>query len=88
MGLFRRIGGWVRDRIESAVDWVKDKLGISSYSSNRVEDQINVDKVLAEYRESIQPDVDHLEEKCMRKISTLFIELKNKSKILNSSEDL
>ena len=65
MGLLGFFIDWVADKIERAVDWINDKLGGSSYVNSSVEDQIDVDKVLSEFRDSIQGDVDQL--KLLRK---------------------
>ena len=70
---------FAKEKVEQAVEWVKDKLGNSSYDSSSVSDQIDVDKVLSEFRESIQGDIDLKEEESMNNLDTLFIDLKKKT---------
>lgn len=83
MGLFSTIGGWIKsavekvvEKVEEAVDWVKDKLGSKTYDNDSLEDQIDVDKVLSEFRDSIQGDIENTEKKCMSEIANMFSELK------------
>lgn len=80
MGWLSDARDWVCDKVATAVDWVKDKLGRKSYSSSSIDDQIDVDKVLADFRDRIQGDVDKSETKCMNNISTLFENLKVKTR--------
>ena len=80
MGFFGFLIDWVADKIERAVDWINDKLGGSSYVNSSVEDQIDVDKVLSEFRDSIQGDVDQSEKKCMSSVEGMFSDLKKKTK--------
>ena len=80
MGFFGFLIDWVADKIERAVDWINDKLGGSSYASRSVEDQMDVDKVLSEFRDSIQGDVDQSEKKCMSSVEGMFSDLKKKTK--------
>ena len=80
MGLLGFFIDWVADKIERAVDWINDKLGGSSYASSSVEDQMDVDKVLSEFRDSIQGDVDQSEKKCMSSVEGMFSDLKKKTK--------
>ena len=80
MGLLGFFIDWVADKIERAVDWINDKLGGSSYVNSSVEDQIDVDKVLSEFRDSIQGDVDQSEKKCMSSVEGMFSDLKKKTK--------
>lgn len=79
-GFLRDVKDWVVDQVEKAVDWVMDKLGGNSYDNNSVEDQIDVDKVLSEFRDSIQGDVNQSEKKCMRNVDGMFSDLKKKTK--------
>lgn len=80
MGFFGFLIDWVADKIERAVDWINDKLGGSSYVNSSVEDQIDVDKVLSEFRDSIQGDVNQSEKKCMSSVEGMFSDLKKKTK--------
>ena len=80
MGLLGFFIDWVADKIERAVDWINDKLGGSSYVNSSVEDQIDVDKVLSEFRDSIQGDVNQSEKKCMSSVEGMFSDLKKKTK--------
>lgn len=56
------------------------KLSRSKYDHDSVEDQVDVDAVLAEHRESIRSEVEKKEENCMNSISVLFDELKDKTR--------
>ena len=83
MGIWDLIGeavDWVKEKIEDAVDWVKDKLSSKTYDEDDVEDHIDVDAVLAEFRADIKDDVDKVEKKCMDTIYSLFLELMEKTK--------
>lgn len=87
MGLFSWLGEkisdgfeWVSEKISNAVDWVKDKLGKKKYDENAVEDHVDVDAVLAGFRDKIKNDVEDLEAKCMESVSLLFADLKNITK--------
>ena len=83
MGFFsflRDVKDWIVEKVEDAIDWVKDKLSTKEYDDDDVEDQVDVDAVLAEFRESIQDDMDKTEKKCMGTISPLFNDLKEKTK--------
>ena len=71
---------WVKDRVESAVDRLKNMLSRKKYNEDDVEDHVDVDAVLAEFRDTIQGDIDHAEKECMESISTLFSDLKEKTK--------
>ena len=80
MGWFRDTWYQLRYKLEDSFDWVKDRLGLSSYSSSVLENQIDVDKVLAEFRDKIQSDVSELEDHCMNEVSSLFRNLKDKTR--------
>ena len=78
MGLrsfFRSVGSWVKEKVENAVDWVKDKLSRKRYDESDVADHVDVDAVLAEFRKSINDDIVEAEKKCMSDISSLFSNL-------------
>lgn len=70
---------WVKEKIEDAVDWVKDKLSRKKYDEDDVEDHVDVDAVLAEFRETIQDTVNEAEERCMESITILFADLIEKT---------
>ena len=80
MGLIGRAIGWLKDKGKKAVDWVKDKLSRKKYNEDVVEDHVDVDAVLAEFRDTIEGDVDLAEKKCMESVSSLFSDLKEKTK--------
>ena len=78
MGLrsfFRSVGNWVKEKVENAVDWVRDKLSRKRYDESDVADHVDVDAVLAEFRKSINDDIVEAEKKCMSDISSLFSDL-------------
>ena len=70
---------WVKEKIEDAVDWVKDKLSRKRYDEDDVEDHVDVDAVLAEFREKIQGTTNETEERCMESIAVLFADLIEKT---------
>lgn len=70
---------FVGEKIEDAVDWVKDKLSRKKYDEDDVEDHVDVDAVLAEFRETIQDTVNETEERCMESIAVLFADLIEKT---------
>lgn len=76
MGLF----SWIREKISDFVYWIEDRLSGRSYSSDNMEDHIDVDAVLAEFRNSIQKDVNEVESKCMKSILDMFSGLKGKTR--------
>lgn len=55
---------WVRGKVEDAVDAVKDFFGLGSSGSysGSVQETVNIDKVLNDFRDSISPDAKKLEE--------------------------
>ena len=71
---------WVKDKVDEAVDWVKDKLSRKKYDEKDLDDHVDVDAVLAEFRASIKDDVATVEKKCMDSISQLFSDLIEKTK--------
>lgn len=86
MGLF----GWITDRISDAVefvvekvgdavDWVTDKLSGSKYESSNMENHVDVDRVLEDFRKSIDADVQKAETNCMEHITEIFEDLKDKT---------
>lgn len=82
MGFLDFISGavsWVKDKFEDAVYWVKDKLSNKRYDETDIADHVDVDAVLAEFRETIQGDVDQSEKKCMDSITVLFSDLIEKT---------
>lgn len=94
MGFFAWIGekvDRVRGHINDAKEYVKDKieywkfrleekLSSENYDEDSVEDHVNVDATLADFRESIQADVDNVEKECLKEISVLFSDLIDKTK--------
>jgi len=83
MGLFDRLRDgyeWLKEKAQDAFDWVKDKLSRKKYDEDNIEDQVDVDAALAEYRDRIKDDEATLEKECMDTISQLFSELMRKSK--------
>lgn len=85
-----RFFSWVRDTveivaergkeiIEDAVDWFKNKLSRKRYDEDSVEDHVDVDAVLAEFRETIQEEVNDAEKRCMDSIAVLFSDLTEKT---------
>lgn len=94
MGFFDWIGEQVdrmRGHIDDAKEYVKDKfeywkfrleekLSSENYDEDSVEDHVNVDETLADFRESIQADVDNVEKECLKEISVLFSDLTKKTK--------
>lgn len=84
MGL---IFDWVIDRVSDVVGWVKDRfddlkdlLGRKKYDDEDVEDHVDVDAVLADFRSSIKGNIAQMEKKCMDSIYPLFDSLKEKTK--------
>ena len=76
--VFYNIGSWISEKVEDAKDWFKG-LSRKKYNEESVEDQVDVDATLAEFREEIQEDVENAEKKCMSNIATLFTELEEKT---------
>ena len=70
---------WVKEKVDKAVDWVKEKLSRKKYDEDDVEDHVDVDAVLAEFRETIQDEVNDAEKRCMDSISVLFTDLIEKT---------
>lgn len=76
---FRDAVDWVCEKVEDAVDWVKDKLSRKTYDENAIEDHVDVDAVLADFRKAIKDDVKAAENSCMASVSTLFSDLTKKT---------
>lgn len=70
---------WGKEKIEDAAYWVKDNLSRKKYDEDDVEDHVDVDAVLAEFRETIQDIVNEAEERCMESIAVLFADLIEKT---------
>lgn len=73
---------FVKDKVEDVIidvqigfDWIRDSLSGKSYDEGKIEDQIDVDAVLEEYKENIKKEVSETESECMKKISDAFLEL-------------
>lgn len=82
MGFFDFIGSavnWVLEKVDDGISWVIDKLSGKKYNEDDVEDHVDVDAVLAEFRETIQGDIESAEKKCMDSISVLFSDLIDKT---------
>ena len=60
--------------IENAISNVKDFFGGHKYDGS-MESTINVESELADFRDSIQPDVERTEEECMNKLDLLYNQL-------------
>ena len=75
MGFF----GWIRDKVEDAIYYVKGRLGKSTYSYTSIESHIDVDKVLAEFRVKMEADASLVEARLMGEVSNLFVDLKVKA---------
>lgn len=83
MGLF----SWIAEKVSDTIDWVKDKiddlkykLSKKKYDDNDIEDQVDVDAALADFRSSIKSNIEQMEKKCMDSIYPLFNGLKEKTK--------
>ena len=70
---------WGKEKVDKAVDCVKEKLSRKKYDEDDVEDHVDVDAVLAEFRETIQDEVNDAEKRCMDSISVLFTDLIEKT---------
>lgn len=83
MGFFSFIGeviSYAKEKVVDSFNRFKDRLSRKKYNEESVEDHIDVDATLAEFRESIKGDVNEAEKKCMKKISVLFSDLTEKTK--------
>ncbi len=74
------VADWVTEKVEDAVDWVKDKLSARRYDEDNVEDHVDVDAVLADFRVAIRESVETAENRCMNSVSVLFSDLTDKTK--------
>lgn len=75
----------IKDKVEEAVWTVEEKLDEiknffsgKKYDDTSLEDQIDVDKVLEEFRKKIEPEISQVEELCMEKIPVLFNDMREK----------
>lgn len=83
MGLIsflKNVGNRVKEKIEDAVWWVQSKLSKKKYDEDDLEDHVDVDAVLAEFRSKIKGDVADVEKKCMDSIYRLFDDLNDITK--------
>lgn len=62
-----------------AINGLKNKLGNKDYLRNSLSDQINVDRELEEYRESIAEKVSEEEKRHIEEVGRMFSELKEKT---------
>lgn len=83
MGLFfskiKNEISWRIMKVEMAFDRLKNKIAGKKYKSENMEDHIDVDRVLADFRKSIEEDVKVVEKNCMENISEIFDDLKDKT---------
>ena len=81
MGLWNFIKDKIKDaklEIEYRIYSIKDFFSRKKYDNTCLEDQIDVDKVLKEFRKKIEPEISQVEESCMEKISLLFNDMREK----------
>lgn len=86
MGLFSDFCDWVREKVDDAKIWVEDKvenaidtvrgffdgLGNSGSYSGSVQETIDIDKVLNDFRDDISPEAKKLEEDYMARVTEKF----------------
>lgn len=81
MGIFSDFFDWVREKADDAKIWVEDKiegfkeffnLGNSGSYSGSLQETINIDKVLNDFRDSISPEAKKLEEEYMASVMGEF----------------
>ena len=62
----------VSSAVSSFVDNIKDFFGSRKYDRTNMNDHINVDKELEEFRNKINPEVDKTEKQCMQDLIKLY----------------
>lgn len=70
MGIF----SWIAEKVSDLWHWLTD-----SYDPESIEDQIDVDRALDEFRDQIKEDAKKQELECMSEFEKLFFELKKKT---------
>lgn len=78
MGFF----SWISDKWENFKEKAKEIWDIiinGTYDPEIIEDQIDVDRALEEFRDKIKEDAQKQEQKCMSEFEELFYELKKKT---------
>ena len=83
MGLCSSVFDWVSDRFDDAKNWIEDRvddikdffgLGSRESYSGSVEETVDIDKVLNDFRTSISPDAKELEKKFLDSVLSKFDE--------------
>ena len=85
---------WVHDKMEKIIDkeveikgtadyaWfgIKDMLSRKKYDEDDIEDQVDVDAALADFKEVIKGNITDIEKDCMDSVTALFSDLIEKTK--------
>lgn len=66
--------------MEYAYDRIKDILSRKKYDEDDIEDQVDVDAALADFKEVIKGDITDVEKDCMDSVTSLFSDLIEKTK--------
>ena len=83
MGLVSSVFDWVSDRFDDAKNWIEDRvddikdffgLGSRGSYSGSVEETVDIDRVLNDFRTSISPDAKELEKKFLDSVLSKFDE--------------
>lgn len=61
MGLFGNIWGWIKEKVGEVRDFVADLLGGGEYTGTSVQENVDVEKVLAKFKEDIKEEAEKAE---------------------------
>lgn len=70
----------IKYKLEYAYDCIKDMLSRKKYDEDDIEDQVDVDAALADFKEVIKGDITDVEKDCMDSVTALFSDLIEKTK--------
>lgn len=70
----------VKYAVEDAWDRIKDTFSRKKYDEDDIEDQVDVDAALADFKEVIKGDITDVEKDCMDSVTSLFSDLIEKTK--------
>lgn len=70
----------VKYAVEDVWDRIKDTFSRKKYDEDDIEDQVDVDAALADFKEVIKGDITDVEKDCMDSVTSLFSDLIEKTK--------
>ena len=72
---FDKVKYFVIEKAVTVVSWLSEKLTRTTYDDTNISNHVDVDAVLAEFRERIKEQANEAEKDCMNSIAVLFFDL-------------